>query len=57
MIFYFGKFPLPSILLLLPCPTAATPSLNIHVSSQIFFIAYGQNPEKNGQNGCFLKKL
>jgi len=24
---------------------------------QIFFIAYGQNPDKNGQNGCFLKKV
>jgi len=22
-----------------------------------FFVAYGQNPDKNGQNGCFLKKL
>ena len=22
-----------------------------------FFLAYGQNPEKNDQNGCFLKKL
>jgi len=22
-----------------------------------FFVAYGQNPDKNGQNGCFLKTL
>jgi len=24
---------------------------------QIFFLAYGQNPDRNGQNGCLLKKL
>ena len=24
---------------------------------QIIFAAYGQNPDKNGQNGCFQKKL
>jgi len=24
---------------------------------QIFFIAYGQNADKNGQNGCLLKKF
>jgi len=24
---------------------------------RIFFVAYGQNPNKNGQNGCFLKTL
>ena len=34
--FVFYKFPLPSALLLLPCPTAAPVSLNMHVVSTNF---------------------
>jgi len=40
------------------CETGSlTNACDLHQGCQIFFAAYGQNPDKNGQNGCFLKKL
>jgi len=57
MIFVFYNFPLPLTVLLLPCPTAAPASLNVHVVSTNFAKTLVFKREDDVTNSAYPVKM